>query len=55
MKAMCEALKRREPGNWSNYTYGSKEFAEETFSDAGWLVPIKPSEEAGQKAPTKVA
>ncbi len=55
IKAICNALKNREPGNWSNSIYGSEEFVEKTFEEAGWLVPIRKPKESGQKAPPKTA
>ena len=52
LEAMCEALASREPGNWSNLTYGSSGFPERTLIEAGWF--RKPGE-GGQKARTEVA
>ena len=55
LNALCQALTNREPGEWSNLIYGSKEFTENTLIDAGWLVPLKRRKEESQKAPPEAA
>ena len=55
LNALCQALKSREPGKWSNLIYGSKAFAENTLIEAGWLIPLKRRKEESQKAPPEAA